>query len=105
MTMLVWGYFKLLSSSSSRYPQQQSLYSHLHHACTGRPCDHSWCAVVQTDIKCTLKIEEVTKDTCRQTLEGFLDITVGMGLGQTAERIIVKQLTKVYKSIPIVVEK
>lgn len=60
---------------------------------------------LQTNIQCTLIIEEVTKDTCRQTLEGVLDIKVGMGLGQTAERVIVKQLTKVYKSIPIVVEK
>lgn len=36
---------------------------------------------------------------------GTLDIHVGMGLGGIAESIIASQLAKVYKSIPIVVNK
>eukprot|EP00891_Asterochloris_glomerata_P005600 jgi/Astpho2/5600/fgenesh1_pg.00079_%23_56_t len=59
----------------------------------------------KTKLKSRLIIEEVTKTTCRQTLEGTLDIHVGMGLGGIAESIIASQLAKVYKSIPIVVNK
>lgn len=53
-------------------------------------------------LKSRLIIESLGPKRCRQTLEGSIDVRVS-GLGRTAERIIVQQLSKVYKSIPEVI--
>lgn len=53
-------------------------------------------------IACTLTIEEETHETCRQTLEGDVDIRI-FGLGALAERIIADNLKKVYSGIPPIV--
>ncbi|KAK9791832.1 hypothetical protein WJX73_004695, partial [Symbiochloris irregularis] len=55
-------------------------------------------------IQCELTIEEETKDTCRQTLEGNVDIHI-FGLGKIAENIIADNLKKVYSGIPQIVER
>lgn len=56
----------------------------------------------QAHIACTLTIEEETHETCRQTLEGDVDIRI-FGLGALAERIIADNLKKVYSGIPPIV--
>ena len=82
---------------------------------------------VQAHIECELTIEEETPDTCRQTLEGNVDIHIfGLGkvhtlpryipgggssallthsAGQIAESIIADNLRKVYGGIPAIVER
>ena len=72
---------------------------------------HSWstCATaviahMQAHIECQLTIEEETKETCRQTLEGDVDIHI-FGLGKIAEGIIADNLKKVYSGIPAIVER
>ena len=59
---------------------------------------------MQTTLKSRLIIESLGPHKCRQTLEGSIDVRVA-GLGKTAEKIIVQQLTKVYKSIPSVIHR
>ena len=51
-----------------------------------------------------MTIEAETKDTCRQTLEGDVDIKI-FGLGHIAETIIADNLKKVYSGIPQIVER
>ena len=58
----------------------------------------------QAHIECVLTIEEETKDTCRQTLEGDVNIHIP-GLGKVAESIIADSLKKVYSGIPAIVER
>ena len=58
----------------------------------------------QAHIECVLTIEEETKDTCRQTLEGDVNIHIP-GLGKIAESIIADSLKKVYSGIPAIVER
>ena len=58
----------------------------------------------QAHIECTLTIEEETKETCRQTLEGDVDIKI-FGLGGIAEHIFADNLKKVYSGIPLIVER
>lgn len=65
--------------------------------CTDLPC-------MQAHIRCLLTIEEETRGTCRQTLEGDVDIHI-FGLGRLAESIIADNLKKVYSGIPQIVER
>lgn len=59
---------------------------------------------MQTSIKCILTIEEVDATSCRQTLEGDINIRIP-GLGTIAEHIIKSSLSDVYSGIPQVVER
>ena len=68
------------------------------------PVAHDWRACLQAHIECELTIEEETKDTCRQTLEGDVNIHI-FGLGKIAENIIADNLKKVYSGIPQIVER
>lgn len=67
-------------------------------------CSRSDKAILQTTLTSKLVIETIAPERCRQTLEGSIDVRVA-GLGRTAEKIIVQQLTKVYKSIPAIINK
>ncbi len=58
----------------------------------------------QANIDSWLTIEEVTPHTCRQILEGTIEINI-FGLGALAERIVVDNLKTVYKGIPKIVER
>ena len=58
----------------------------------------------QSKIECWLTIEEETPETCRQTLEGSIEIKI-LGLGHIAERIVVDNLKNVYKGVPRIVER
>lgn len=58
----------------------------------------------QAKIDSWLSIEELTPTTCRQTLEGTVEIKI-LGLGTIAERIIVDNLKGVYKGVPKIVER
>lgn len=60
--------------------------------------------MLQTALKSRLIIEATTPTTCHQTLEGSIEIRIA-GVGSTAERIFVQQLTTVYNSIPAVVNR
>ena len=46
-------------------------------------------------MKLQLVIEEVGSDTCRQVLQGTVDINI-MGLGKIVEKLVVNNLQKVY---------
>ncbi len=59
---------------------------------------------LQSTIKAELTIEEDTETTCRQTLEGYVDIPI-FALGKIAESIIASSLNDVYSSIPRIVER
>ena len=59
---------------------------------------------VQTTLRSRLIIESLGPKRCRQTLQGSIDVRVA-GLGKTVEKIIVQQLTKVYQSIPAVIDR
>lgn len=59
---------------------------------------------LQAKIESFLIIEEVTPETCRQTLEGTVDIKI-LGIGHVAEKIIVDNLKNVYKGVPHIVER
>lgn len=59
---------------------------------------------IQATIHCTLLIEEIDEQRCRQTLEGEVKLNI-FGLGSIAERIIADSLKKVYSGIPPIVER
>lgn len=58
----------------------------------------------QAKIESSLIIEQVTPQTCRQTLEGTIEIKI-IGLGHVAEKIVVENLKNVYKGVPKIVER
>ena len=59
---------------------------------------------MQAKIESNLIIEEVTSETCRQTLEGSVEIKI-IGLGHVVEKIVVDNLRNVYKGVPHIVER
>ena len=60
---------------------------------------------MQATLEFTLTIEDVEPGrSCRQTLEGDLDIRIPV-LGKMVERIIADSLHRVYSCIPSIVEK
>lgn len=59
---------------------------------------------MQAKIESYLIIEEVTPETCRQTLEGTIDIKL-IGLGHVVEKIVVDNLKNVYRGVPKIVER
>lgn len=59
---------------------------------------------LQAKINSWLSIEEETPTTCRQTLEGEIEIKI-LGLGHLAERIVVDNLKGVYKGVPKIAER
>ena len=60
--------------------------------------------LVQAKIESSLIIEEVTPESCRQTLEGSVEIKI-VGLGHVVEKIVVDNLKNVYKGVPHIVER
>ncbi|KAK9830091.1 hypothetical protein WJX72_009745 [[Myrmecia] bisecta] len=58
----------------------------------------------RSTIKAELTIERETDTTCRQTLEGTVDIRI-FALGKIAESIIASSLKDVYSGIPAIVER
>ena len=60
--------------------------------------------LVQAKIESNLIIEALTPETCRQTLEGIVEIKI-VGLGHVVEKIVVDNLRNVYKGVPHVVER
>jgi hypothetical protein len=62
------------------------------------------CEKVQAKIESWLTIEEVTAETCRQTLEGNIEFHI-LGLGHVVEKIVVDNLKSVYKGVPKIVDR
>ena len=56
---------------------------------------------LQATVKLQLAIEEVGSATCRQVLQGTVDINI-MGLGKIVEKLVVDNLQKVYAGLPAV---
>ena len=56
---------------------------------------------LQATVKLQLVIEEVGKASCRQVLQGTVDINI-LGLGKIAEKLVVDNLQKVYAGLPAV---
>ena len=52
-------------------------------------------------MKLQLVIEEVGSATCRQVLQGPVDINI-LGLGKIVEKLVVDNLQKVYGGLPAI---